>query len=206
MKRTVMIKAWAKVRAMKAEGYTGSTSLMLSVAMKAAWAEVKGMEETSSIDVNSLPALQGSEKQIAWATEIRENFVKKLNRKIAEIDLDYAEFESACYKGVGAVRHHHKYDATFIAYNQLREVYKSDREVEEHLDNFRYTSAMAEREARKKAKENGLSRDDIKKTAKNAWFSKLKEFYVKMCVDSLMSNESRKASIWIDAYKNDELY
>ena len=41
MKKSIMIKAWAKVKEMKANGWVGSTSMMLSIALKEVWAEVK---------------------------------------------------------------------------------------------------------------------------------------------------------------------
>lgn len=54
MKQTIMIKAWAKVRKMKAYGWTGSTSMMLSIALKEAWAEVKSANANIRAESNGV--------------------------------------------------------------------------------------------------------------------------------------------------------
>lgn len=54
----------------------GNYSVRLSIALKAIWAEVKSPE---------MIALVGSEKQVAWATEIRNNNIAVLKRELEDM-------------------------------------------------------------------------------------------------------------------------
>jgi len=102
-----MIKAWEKVREMKVNGWTGSTSMMLSIALKEAWAEVKSANaiatgddyEGSSSDFTGIN-LTGTVKQIKFATDILNGFYSRIVEAIQfeqKIHIDDVDTERVDY-------------------------------------------------------------------------------------------------------------
>ena len=63
---------------------------LFAMCLKMAWEEAK-MEEKKLIDINELPALTGTEKQIKWANDIREKMIVKTDEFIKSLS---SEIES----------------------------------------------------------------------------------------------------------------
>lgn len=72
--KKIMARAWEIART-RAENYDGNPREYLHATLRYAWAEAKVHFE--------LPALTGSEKQIAWAEQIRSRVVKEMTKYIA---------------------------------------------------------------------------------------------------------------------------
>lgn len=159
----------------------------------------------------NLPELTGSEKQVAWASSIRQNYIDDVNRRIKEGELEFDDLYSAYYKGTGAMTDRMK-DGNGNLYTnqytkQLREITgnaeKSTREQREKAEEYIYKisekASGAGREAYKSAKDQGKSKEEQKKARKMAESGVYAQTYKSWVKQDLSLSTS--ASMWIDKYK-----
>lgn len=84
-----MVKAW-KIARQGVKKFGGKVKEYFAIALKMAWAQIKGG--------NQVVELQGTEKQVKWANDIREVYFKHIDAVKAEIEkhnkkgLDFSSF------------------------------------------------------------------------------------------------------------------
>ncbi|PWA05486.1 hypothetical protein DCC39_18035 [Pueribacillus theae] len=78
--RNVMKRAWEMAKE-GAKKFGGKAIEYIAESLKLAWKEVKNA-------VNELPKLIGSEKQIKWAEDIREKFIKNVEKMKGLLERD----------------------------------------------------------------------------------------------------------------------
>lgn len=169
------------------------------------------IKASTSINVSSLPPLEGSPKQIAWAEEIRKNFVEEQNKKMREGDISRFEIKELYYNGAGIVgtRLNSIYDETpyvlkmrEIAQKQGISEGEARLEAESYINEVTHKNFIECTEARKKAKSQGKSKEEIKKAEREVR-KKLVPMYKQMLEDSLKNGRRAKnAGDWIEAFKN----
>jgi len=79
-KREIMVKAHEYAKEIK-----GNYAVAMSYGLKKAWSESK------------LPILVGSEKQISWATDIRNSNIKAIERELADFERRYSYGDSPTF-------------------------------------------------------------------------------------------------------------
>lgn len=152
----------------------------------------------AQIQSSSLPELQGSEKQVAWANNIRNNYIADLNNRIANGDIDYGDVESMYHSGLGTFLTNNANDTS--AYDkQLSKIMQQNPELSSK--DQRLKAEKYPREVYNKAVE---ARDNAKtETEGNKAFAKaLAPTYKKWVEDALNGNSAKKAGQWIEKFKN----
>lgn len=162
------------------------------------------------IQSSSLPELQGSEKQVAWANDIRDNYIADLNNRIANGDIDYADVESMYYSGLGIYLTNDAYDTS--AYDKQLSKIKtqnpnlSSKEQILKAENYPrevYNKAIeARKDTKAKAKAQGKTLEQAKKEGNKAFAKSLAPTYKKWAEDALNGNSAKKAGQWIEKFKN----
>lgn len=163
-----------------------------------------------SINSSSLPQLQGSEKQVAWANNIRDNYIADLNDRIANGDIDYGDIESMYYSGLGIYLTNNASDTS--AYDkQLRKVKQQNPELspkdqmlkaEEYPEEIYQKADEARKSAKAKAKSEGKTKEQSKLEGKKAFAKAIAPTYKQWAEDALNGNLANKAGQWIEKFKN----
>lgn len=165
-----------------------------------------------SISTKSLPKLEGSEKQVAWAESIRDKYIADINRIIADGEFESSDLENYYYRGTGAMygrmkddtgeHHSTPYD------RQLRKITAanpnmSSREQISKAEDYRQeliTKAKGKRKAAwDKARAQGKRGEERKKIARKAESDVYATEIIKWVKADLQV--STKASSWIDQFK-----
>ena len=159
----------------------------------------------------NLPELTGSEKQVAWASNIRQNYIDDVNRRIQEGNLEFEDLYSAYYNGTGAMTDRMK-DGNGNLYTnqytkQLREITgnaeRATREQRDKAEDYVYQISEkadeAGREAYNSAKAQGKSKEEQKNARKMAKSKVFAQTYKSWVEQDLSLSTS--ASMWIDRYK-----
>ena len=81
--KVIMTRAWEIYRTL-----VGDHMAKLSQALRTAWRETQVADIPVKVEFN-LPELKGSQKQIAWAEEIRKTFVKNWTEYLVSDDIFY---------------------------------------------------------------------------------------------------------------------
>lgn len=91
--KKIMSRAWAIAREAAAKDADGKASEYIREAMRMAWAEAKAEAEKPSFTLKSLtlPALTGTEKQVAYAETIRAAYIDWAESRIDAVALVHSE-------------------------------------------------------------------------------------------------------------------
>ena len=167
---------------------------------------------SSGISTSGLPKLEGSEKQIAWANSIRENYIKDVNDRIANGDINYFDIDGAYYRGTGAQEGRlqdgdgNMYRTPYsikAAEIRAKNPGMSAREIrdkaESYISDLSIKANERARNARKAAKASGASKEEIKAAGKKAESSVYAPVYKQWVKNDL--KVSKSSSAWIDTFK-----
>ena len=163
------------------------------------------------IDTNSLPKLEGSEKQVAWAEDIRKNYVEWLNNYLEsdELKTDEIRSRSAETFALDTFR-----DGILGTKSQLYDEIErlqskgiKPREAEDKAWNkWHKPSEKIDAKYRQKIdtfKKTGASKEEVKQFREKIKVEKSREYkgllkeYAKYSLA-----KPKKASTWIDEFKN----
>lgn len=162
-----------------------------------------------TIKIN-LPQLQGSEKQVAWANDIRNNYIADLNNRIANGDIDYMDIESMYYSGLG-IYLTSNVDDTSAYDKQLCKIKQQNPELsfkeqmlkaEEYPREIYQKAVEARKSAKAKAKSEGKTTEQSKLEGKKAYAKAIAPTYKKWVEDALNGYVANKAEQWIEKFKN----
>lgn len=146
-----------------------------------------------TISSKNLPALQGSEKQIAWAEDIRKNYIEHINALLAsDGDEDISvEFDKLSYSNLARTR-----ETAFDTY--LRKVKgMKGREADDYLENLTSEAVKAEEKAKEKAKAAGIKKQQRKEIGEKAYNNFYKK-HLKEAVDYALGK-----CVYADGWIND---
>jgi hypothetical protein len=163
-----------------------------------------------SINSSSLPKLQGSEKQVAWANDIRNNYIADLNDRITNGDIDYWDIESMYYNGLGIYLTSNASDR--LAYDKQLSKIKAQNpdltpkeqrlKAEEYPREIYQKAVEARKSAKAKAKSEGKTTEQIKLEGNKAYVKAIAPTYKQWTEDALNGNIAKVASQWIEKFKN----
>lgn len=222
MKKQIMKRAW-EIANQAVKKFGGKAREYFSISLRMAWAEVKTASTVvSGIDVTKLPTLQGTEKQVAWAEDIRKNYIDYINKQLAgeservtdsNFPINYREAQDVFMGYAGAADSMSTID-TATPYNIKKQQVKklhpeiaTVRELEEkifqELRDLYDEANEAGKEARTQAKAQGKTKEEVSTASRKAKSKILAPMLKTYFQQSLQNNpRNAKAAAWIHDFKD----
>lgn len=163
------------------------------------------------IDTNSLPKLEGSEKQVAWAEDIRKNYVNWLNDFLESDELKTDEIRSRSAETFALDTFRDGILGTkgqlYDEMTKLQERGINWREAEDKAwDKWHKPTEKIDAKYRQKVdtfKKTGASKEEVKQFREKIKVEKSREYkgLLKEYAQYSLA-QPKKASTWIDEFKN----